>query len=296
MKYSVCLCGKDAPIKFKLKSEVYYCNSCKLYFAPNVKFNMDFQSTLDEDVRVKALKELRTSNFQKIIKEISNYLSPQAVGLEVGSSYGWFLELAKKNNINCIGIEPEELIWKQSCEKGFNVIKGFFPNDLPNDLNNFDFIIFNDVLEHIPDVNQVLAACHKLLKDDGILIINIPLNNGVFYKLAKIFNDFGIKNFLNRLWQFDFHSPHFYYFNKISLEKILGKNSFKIINYHPLDTIHKNSVGNRINSDKNAKQYSKIVTTILTIFLPILARLNEDIGCFYVEKQFVNKKFMDNNI
>jgi SAM-dependent methyltransferase len=281
---TVCLCGENTQVKYKLKENVYYCKSCNLFFAPEAKFKMDFQSMLNEDLRVKGLKELRMANFEKIIDNLKKHKSDNISGLEIGSSYGWFLEKAQQNNIKCVGIEPEHSMWEISVKKGFDVLEGFFPEVLPNDFNKVDFIIFNDVLEHIPDVNSVLDTCYRYLKEDGVIIINIPQSSGVFYKLAQLFYFFRIKTFLNRLWQFDFHSPHFYYFNKKSLTKVLQKNNFYVLDYHPLETIREESVSQRINSDYSSSHYSKLLVPLVKLIIPVLSKLNEDIGCFYCKK------------
>jgi 2-polyprenyl-3-methyl-5-hydroxy-6-metoxy-1,4-benzoquinol methylase len=273
-----------AKLYYRLDNNVYYCNHCELYFAPDTSFNHSFESSLDETSRTSALKELRLNNFIKIIKELKNVLPEDAFGLEVGSSYGWFLEIAKANGIDCIGIEPEHTIWNYANNKGLKVIKGFFPDDLPIDNNQFDFIIFNDVFEHIPEVEMALQKCRELLKPNGILIINLPQSTGIFYKIAHLLYKLKIKTFLNRLWQFNFHSPHFYYFNKNSIENILRRNKLSVFLYHRLDTLTKGSIENRITSDKKAIIYVKPISLFIKLAFPILNHLNEDIGCYYAKK------------
>jgi SAM-dependent methyltransferase len=284
VKYHKCICGSDAKLVYSLKNKVYYCSECELFFAPSTQFNLSFKSALNEEKRINALKKLRQSNFVKIINKLKHMVPNNALGLEVGSSYGWFLETAKENGLKCIGVEPEENIWKISVNEGFEVIKGFFPEDIPKEMDSFDFIIFNDVLEHIPNVDLVLKKCRELLKEGGTLIINIPQSTGIFYKIAQIFYFLRIKVFLNRLWQFDFHSPHFYYFNKESLNKTLIRNNLMVFEYHKLDTLRLESIKERIVADETSKSYSNILASLLRIMLPILKRLSEDIGCFYVKK------------
>lgn len=252
--------------------------------APYIKFNLDFTSALNEQARVEGIKNLRQLNFNKIIHKMKQYLYPHAVGLEIGSSYGWFMELAKNNNFNCYGIEPEEKMYTLSKELGLNVINGFFPQDVPDNVINLDFIIFNDSFEHIPDIYPVLDKCYNLLKNNGIVIINLPLSSGIFYKLAQFFYIFKYKSFLNRLWQFNFHSPHYFYFNKSNLEKLVKKFKFELIDYHRLDTLNPDSISKRISMDNTFNKYAHIMVYILKTLYPYMKYLNEDIGCFYIKK------------
>ncbi|WP_231571509.1 class I SAM-dependent methyltransferase [Gordoniibacillus kamchatkensis] len=279
-----CICGAEAALKYSLKNDVYYCKNCELFFAPDTKFNLSFKSTLDERLRIEALKSLRELNFHKILDELRIIIPSDSIGLEVGSSYGWFLKLATARGINCIGVEPERKIWEISKEEGFEVINGFFPDDLPAEYHSFDFIIFNDVLEHIPNVNYILTKCYELLKPNGILVINIPQSTGFFYRTAHFLYKIGVKTYMNRLWQFDFHSPHLYYFNSKNLTSLLTCNHFDVFKYHKLDTLDIDSIDQRIKYDSLNKGKSSFITGVIKLLLPFVNHLNEDIGCYYARK------------
>src|SRR5664279_942425 len=87
---------------YKLKYNILECSSCKLQIAEDAGFNYSLASSLNEKVREAALKEIRNNNFTRIIEYILTYFpNKQIDGLEVGCSYGWFLDLCTKNKINC---------------------------------------------------------------------------------------------------------------------------------------------------------------------------------------------------
>ena len=46
----------------------------------------------------------------------------------------------------------------------------------------FDAIIFNDVFEHLPDPIDAIVAVERLLADDGILVLNLPSSDGLFFR------------------------------------------------------------------------------------------------------------------
>ena len=65
----------------------------------------------------------------------------------------------------------------------------------------FDLISFWDVFEHVIDLNKTLIICKKLLKKNGILLLNIPDHGSLSRKILK-------KN-----WPF-YLNVHLYYFEK----------------------------------------------------------------------------------
>lgn len=279
-----CLCGKLANLKYKLKHDVYECSVCRLQLAAQVEFNMAFESDLDESNRFDALKSLRLANFEMIIDRMGALLPAGATGLEVGSGYGWFMEKAAQAGYACFGIEPEHAMWLYATNNGLNVAKGFFPQDLPESFDGFHFIIFNDVFEHISDMAAVLEKCFAVLRHGGLLIINVPVSAGAFYTTATSLYHMGIKAFANRMWQFDFHSPHFYYFNRDNMKVHVEKKGFRLEHYHRLETLHPDMIAERIAMDKKCLKYVRLLTPLLQLSHPVIKRLNEDVGCFYFRK------------
>ncbi|WP_229466725.1 class I SAM-dependent methyltransferase [Pseudoduganella plicata] len=67
----------------------------------------------------------------------------------------------------------------KAAQRGFQVRQGYFPDALRPD-ETFDVIVFNDVIEHIPDIGSALRACHEHLNPGGILILNLPNSRGFF--------------------------------------------------------------------------------------------------------------------
>lgn len=81
----------------------------------------------------------------------------------------------------------------------------------------FDVITMWHSLEHTVDPNIYLQKAHLWLKDDGILVVDVPNYEG--YDAYKTWNEW-------RGWQLPYH---FYHFTKNSLTAILAKNGFSVI-------------------------------------------------------------------
>jgi len=280
------ICQSLCKLHFTLKYPVYRCVYCHLQLADGAGFNYSFESDLDEAQRVVGLKELRQSNFEIIIKQIKNFFGGATIsGLEVGVGYGWFLNACKEQGVKCIGIEPEERFHSLYKKDLLEVRKGFYPVALEDCKDQFDFIIFNDVLEHIPDVHQVMAANKKLLKKDGLLIINLPLQGGIFIRLAELLYQLGIKSYLNRLWQFSFHSPHIFYFNKKNLNLLVRSYGFEPCGYFPMNTLDFSSVKERVKADSKNAGNAWVLSRLILLLRPLIAISQEDVGCFFFKKQ-----------
>jgi len=271
-------------LKYKLAFDVYQCNNCGFQFCPDASFDKSFTSNLDEDNREKALKGLRKENFRKIVASIKKHTSGSPVGLEVGCGYGWFLEICKENSLECSGIEPEIRFKKRYKKNGLNVKNGFYPEILSKN-STFDFIAFNDVLEHIPDISGIMKANYNLLNANGLLILNLPIQEGLVYFFAKLVYLFGIKSLLNRMWQFNFHSPHISYFSLRNLVEFVSDNNFQLMDSYKLKTINLSETSSRIKQDNKHGFIKYLVSYTGVIFLYPFFSLFPDTYCFVFKKK-----------
>jgi SAM-dependent methyltransferase len=278
------VCGNRQELKFELKHKVYQCSSCDLY-SSDATFDLSFQSSLEEDSREIGLKKLRLYNFELIVKEITEkYFSNKETikGLEIGSGNGWWLEVCKAKGIDCLGVEPENTFADYYAKNNLNVVMGFYPDAATDSDGGYDFIIFNDVFEHISDLNSLLQSIKKDLRKDGLLIINIPMSNGFFYRTAAMLYYLKIKSFLDRLWQFNFHSPHINYFNPENLPAYLNKYGFSLIDNFRLETLDFSSIRERIMADsKISKPKAFVISNFLSLIRPIIQNSSPDIRVFF---------------
>jgi SAM-dependent methyltransferase len=279
------VCEGSLNLKYQLRFRVYKCDKCGLYVS-DASFDHSFVSNVDNTVRTTGLETLRSTNFKLIIDEIKRINGPrlsQIKGLEVGCGNGWWLKACKENGISCSGIEPELSFEPEHQAAGYDVTYGFYPQEKRDTL--YDFIIFNDVFEHIPDVNALTASLNSDLKEGGYLIINIPLSDGLFSVGARILNRLGIKSFLSRMWQFDFHSPHCTYFNALNLNRLISKHGFTKVNSFRLNTLDFDTIQERVATDKTFnKLAARLMASVLMFAKPIINTSKPDIKVFFFKK------------
>jgi 2-polyprenyl-3-methyl-5-hydroxy-6-metoxy-1,4-benzoquinol methylase len=286
MDHSICpVCGSPLKLKFKLRFNVYQCANCRLLHS-DAEFEHSFQSDLESESRDIGLKQLRLKNFATIIKELKTEKSGKLTGLEIGSGNGWWLETCKVNDIKCTGIEPEHIYENYHKENKLDVVYGFYPDVSPKKEGGYDFIIFNDVFEHIPDINSLVESLKTDLANDGILIINIPMSTGFFYRMATLQHKLGLNSNMTRMWQFNFHSPHMNYFNESNMKMLLDKHELTCKQVLKLDTLDFSSVKERILADKGVnKLKAAVMTTALTLMKPAILNSEPDIKAFFFVKK-----------
>jgi 2-polyprenyl-3-methyl-5-hydroxy-6-metoxy-1,4-benzoquinol methylase len=202
-------------------------------------------SKVDENERELGLKALRQENFREIVDLARGLARPGAGSLlDVGCAHGWFLETARER-FEVLGIEPDAVVGGRTAARGLPVRQGYFPDALqPGEA--FDVIVFNDVIEHIPDIRAALNACHVRLNEGGLLILNLPNSAGFFYRLSKAFARLGWRSPFERLWQKDLPSPHVHYFRPANLERLVARHGFERVHSGELPSLRAKGLLERI--------------------------------------------------
>ena len=240
---------------------------------------------VDEAAREVALKGLRQENFRVIHALARRYARAGARKLlDVGCAHGWFLETARQD-FDVLGIEPDVAVGQATAARGLPVRQGYFPDALRAD-ETFDVIVFNDVIEHIPDIQSALTACHARLNAGGLLILNLPNGAGFFYRLSKLFVRTGWAGPFDRMWQKGMPSPHVHYFRPGNLAKLVQPLGFEQVHTQALPSLRAGGLLERMRYAGNLKgsalylQYAAVLCT-----LPLLRILPSDIIVSVFRKQ-----------
>ncbi|MBU4274166.1 MAG: methyltransferase domain-containing protein, partial [Planctomycetes bacterium] len=98
--------------------------------------------------------------------------------MEIASNDGYLLQYFKEKQIPCLGIEPSANTAQAAREKGIETLEEFFGVNLAQRLaqagRKADLIIGNNVLAHVPDVNDFVSGLKVALKDGGVLTMEFP--------------------------------------------------------------------------------------------------------------------------
>ena len=114
------------------------------------------------------------------VEEMSDVLSLKADSMvvEIASNDGYLLQYVKAKGIGCLGVEPTASTAAASRKLGIETIEEFFGVELAQKLVTqgyaADLTAANNVLAHVPDINDFTAGFTILLKPDGVATFEFP--------------------------------------------------------------------------------------------------------------------------
>ncbi len=211
--------GLDEPeVFYPLK--IYVCEHCKLVQMDEYKKSDDI---FDKDYAYfSSYSTSWLAHAKSYVEMISKKLSlnNDSFVTEIASNDGYLLQYFKEINISCIGIEPTISTAKAACEKGIEVIEDFFGTKLANGLKKSDLVLGNNVLAHVPDINDFVNGLKIVLKNNGTITMEFP----------------HILNIIKEN-QFDtIYHEHFSYFSFYTVRRIFEKHGLKIYDVEKLST------------------------------------------------------------
>ncbi len=144
--------------------------------------------------------------------------------IEIASNDGYLLQYFKEQHIPCFGIEPSENTAQVAKAKGINSIQDFFGLALAKKLaaqnNHAHIILGNNVLAHVPDINDFVQGVAYLLEEHGVATFEFP-------HLAKLIEE----NQFDTIYQ-----EHYSYLSLYSVQKIFEKAQMRIFDVEKLST------------------------------------------------------------
>lgn len=243
---------------------------------------------IDEVAREHALSALRHRNFSRIATQISAMVPRSRIGkrprlLDVGCAHGWFMQ-ACSSNFDVVGIEPDSVVAEATQKRVGPIRQGFFPDVLRAD-EKFDVVVFNDVLEHIPDVRSAMFACQQHLSSGGLLVINAPCRKGYIYCIAKFMVRCGWPRSFERMWQLGLPSPHVHYFDAHSISRLGTEVGLEVVKQTSLPSVVASGLYSRIwCSRQMSRAKATVIAGSVLLMMPILKVLPSDIEVWYLRK------------
>lgn len=94
--------------------------------------------------------------------------------IEIASNDGYLLQFFKSKNIPCLGIEPTKSTADVARNKGIEIVEDFFGERLAGTLPKADLILGNNVLAHVPNINNFVKGLKLALKPQGVITMEFP--------------------------------------------------------------------------------------------------------------------------
>jgi hypothetical protein len=144
--------------------------------------------------------------------------------IEIASNDGYLLQYFKNRGIPVLGVEPAENVAEVARKKGIPTISKFFGVETARELvkngKRAGLLVANNVLPHVPDLNDFIGGLKLLLDPQGILTME-------FGYLIRLMADN----------EFDtIYHEHFSYFTFLSVQKALGRHGLVVFDVEELPT------------------------------------------------------------
>ncbi|MDA3838713.1 MAG: class I SAM-dependent methyltransferase [Candidatus Delongbacteria bacterium] len=186
------ICGEDFKGVFYGKGSKYnilQCPNCDLIWSDPLT-TKNFKETIDsdywaEDVYIKeelAQKARFRKQLTKILKLDKNFKEKKI--LDIGSGLGFFLDVCEEKGFTAEGCDINQNAVKycnrEKVRSRVGSIDSFYKD------NSFDVVFAFNLIEHLPHPKEFLLNCKRILKDDGVLILETPTQNSLFHKFARL--------------------------------------------------------------------------------------------------------------
>jgi len=229
------------------------CKNCSnIYLNPRPAYNEEFtdvaydQYAMDRDLVT--LKGEVSPSTRKVIdrykitlNELEKKYNKKGKILDLGCITGEFLIAAKECGWEPYGID----ISKPMVDHINQTLKipakaGEFEHMDLSDWGKFDVIFCSHVIEHIPHPNTWMSTFKKYLKEDGILVLNIPNQMAPGSKLKRLSKKLKLRKPKWDHWR----SPdHLYEPHIKSMKYLIDKNDFKLLDIYTYSNSEKEKQG-----------------------------------------------------
>jgi 2-polyprenyl-3-methyl-5-hydroxy-6-metoxy-1,4-benzoquinol methylase len=207
----------------RLRHQLLACTRCGLqYVSPRLRSEAVLGGYTDgSDEQFVSQARGREITFGKSLDEIESIWNRERGRLlDIGTGGGSFPYMAAARGWQAEGCEPNRWLCEWALQNYKLPIRPGTVFEQHYPAKSFDVVTLWDVLEHTPDPKAEVQEMHRLLKDEGLVVINYP--------------DIGswIARAMGRSWVF-LLDVHLYYFTRATIRRLLEDTGFDVIRIRP---------------------------------------------------------------
>lgn len=215
----------------KKEFSITECDSCKFWFTNPIPKEGDIGSFYESEDYIShsnIKKGITNRIYQRVrkitLKEKLKLIQKESKGkniLDIGCGTGEFLNQCKSANFNCLGIEPSTVAKEYAIKNyGLNIKEEEYISEIKD--KSIDVISMWHVLEHVYHLNKRIEEMHRILKDNGVIVVAVPNCNSYD---AKYYQEYWAAYDLPR---------HLYHFKPKDIKRIFGKYDFELSKILPM--------------------------------------------------------------
>ena len=202
----------------------FVCGACKLvqiedvasreeHFHGDYTYFSSFSTTWLAHAR--AYSEMMTKRFA---------LGPASLVVEVASNDGYLLQYFKALGVPVQGVDPAENCAEAARERGVPTLTRFFGAELAAELRaegrTADLIVANNVLAHVPDINDFVSGFKGVLKPGGVITVEFP-------HLLRLIE----ANYFDTIYH-----EHYSYLSLLAVERLFARHGLEVFDLEELAT------------------------------------------------------------
>lgn len=196
----------DRPISLT----VCQCSRCGFVQIPPVledTYYDDYMMVATHSPQMQAFQATQASDF------VSRFGLVGKTVVEIGCGDGNYLDHLARAGARVSGIEPSRVTRELALARGHAVEEGYVTATRDLVGAPFDAFVTRQVMEHVPDIHDVLAGIRRNLKPGAIGLVEVP-------SLEKAISDARF---------YDFFSDHVNYFSFATLRLALSMHGFDVL-------------------------------------------------------------------
>ncbi len=186
----------------------------RYYDSQNYISHTDSKKTI-LDVAYQFVKE---KSLKKKVALLTRFQNKKGKLLDIGAGTGDFLNVAKSEKWEVLGVEPNENARKLAIDKKVNLVQTLDEVDH----KSFAVITMWHVLEHVHDLEGQLTFLKNNLNKDGVLFIAVPN-----------FKSFDAEHY-GKFWAAYDAPRHLWHFSQTSISKLFAEHQMKVVDTLPM--------------------------------------------------------------
>lgn len=201
----------DTSTEKRYPLELALCEQCCLV---QITYSVPPEEMFTEYLYFSSFSETMVANARDLVERLieEKKLDPGSLAMEIASNDGYLLQHYVARGVPVLGVDPARNLVEAAQARGVDTVCEFFSSDLAERFvaegKTADIVHANNVLAHVPQINDVVAAMRRILRPEGVVVIETPYLRDMIEKL-----------------EFDTtYHEHLFYYSFSSLKEILERN------------------------------------------------------------------------